>query len=226
MSSPNVTSKWNGLAELSKVIKNLSQQKCVSDLEELVKQSETLQAKVTEQEATIKSKDETMMAKSDEVTKLKNEHKDRQDEAIEIYTNAIRKKEDEKTALKQDFSLQTAELNEANTKAHNLQEKIHIVENQLKEQTAEVKKIQLELREARSKTATMEKNLKDEKDQGKSKEQQLVAEKKAHGDLKFANEKLNKLYTESQADLKASNFRLKQIDDLAPALIEDNDTEV
>jgi len=226
MSKSEVSSKWSHLAELSKVVKELSERKCVKDLEDLFKHVEMIQEKVREQEATIKSQEEMMLAKSDEVIRLKKEHKDRQEEVIEFHTNHIRKKDDEKTALNQALSRQAEELTQAKTVVQHLEEHIQLLEGQLKGQDAEGKKIESQLSEARSKTESLDKNLKDIRDQMKSKDQQLQAEKKAHGDLKTQAEKLNKQCTDLQGELKTSNSKLKRIDDLAPSLVEDNAVEV
>lgn len=226
MSSNPTPSDWSRLTDLSRVLKQLSEQSCVHELQYLFKHVETLQAQVSEHEATIKSQERTMMVKSDEVIRLKKEHKDRQEEVIESHTSLLRRRDDEKTALNQALTRQEGELNEARTSAQHLQEHIQMLQEQIQGQDAEVKKIESLLRQARADVDRLTKSLKDQKEQAKSKEQQWQAEKKAHGQSRSQAEALKTRITDLEAELKVSNQKLKLIDELAPPLLEDNAVEV
>ncbi|KAK5069085.1 hypothetical protein LTR64_008832 [Lithohypha guttulata] len=226
MSSNSTSDNRSHLDDLVGVLKQLSEQSCIHELQRLLKRVETLRTKVSEYEAIIKSQETTMMAKSDEVIRLKKEHKDRQEEIIEFHASLLRKKDDEKSALNQAFTRQEGELNEARTSVQNLQQHTQTLQEQIKGQDAEVKKIESSLRQARSDIDRLNRSLKDQKEQAKSKEQQWQAEKKAHGQFKSQAEALNIRIADLEAELKVSNQKLGMVDELAPPLLEDDTVEV
>ncbi|KAK5093741.1 hypothetical protein LTS08_008841 [Lithohypha guttulata] len=226
MSSNSTSDNRSHLDDLVGVLKQFSEQSCIHELQRLLKRVETLRTKVSEYEAIIKSQETTMMAKSDEVIRLKKEHKDRQEENIEFHASLLRKKDDEKSALNQAFTRQEGELSEARTSVQNLQQHNQTLQEQIKGQDAEVKKIESSLRQARSDVDRLNKSLKDQKEQAKSKEQQWQAEKKAHGQFRFQAEALSIRIADLEAELKVSNQKLGMVDELAPPLLEDDTVEI
>lgn len=117
MSVSDMSKRWTRLLDLSSTIRQLTEQTWVKDLEDLRNHVESLQSTIREREATIRSQEQTMLVKADEVVRLNQEHKARQEEAIEFHTNLIRKRDEEKLALQQALTQQGGELSEAKSSA-------------------------------------------------------------------------------------------------------------
>lgn len=226
MSASDVSDRWTRLTDLPATIRQLTEQTWVKDLEDLRSHMEGLQTKIREQEATIKSQERTMLAKADEVIQLNQEHKHRQEENIELHTNLVRKRDDDRMALQQALTHQEDELREAKTSTQHLQEHAQLLQGQIQAQDVEVKRIESRLRETRSEVEQLQKTVKEQKEQMKSREQQWQAEKKAHGQVKSHAEMVGKRCADLEILLKASDDKVRHIDELASPLTEDHAVEV
>lgn len=222
MGSNSLMSKWGNLSDLSEIIKRLSQQKCVAELDNLFQHMEILQTKIREQEATIKQQEETMMAKSNETIRLKKEHQDRQEEIIETNASLLRKKDDEKQQLNQTKAIQEKALDEAKGAAELLREQVQTLQNQLQTQKIEAKKIESELHDDRVKIERLNETAKGQKEQIKLKEQQLLAERKSHEQSRSQLDALSEKAKQLEADLRDHTEKLDHINKIAPPLIEDD----
>lgn len=226
MSTSDTPDRWTRLTDLSSTIRQLTEQTWVKDLEDLRNHIQSLQTKNHEQEATIKSQEQTMLVKADEVVRLSQEHRNRQEEAIEFHTNLIRKRDEEKSALQQALTRQGDELNEAKTSAQHSQEHAQALQGQIQAQDVEVRKLETRLREVRSKVEELQKTVEDQKERTKSREQQWQAEKKAHGQVKSRADTVAKRCADLETQVKASDDKMKRIEELALPLAEDHADEV
>lgn len=100
------------------------------------------------------------------------------------------------------------------------------MQGQIEAQDGEVKKIEARLRENRSEVERLQKIVKEQKEQTKSREQQWQAEKKAHGQVKSQAETVAQRCADLETLLKVSDAKVRYIDELAVPLTEDQAVDV
>lgn len=212
MTSSDEVNELSHLAALFAAITQLTEQPWFGDSGRLLKQMESLQAKVIDQEATI--------------AQLNEKHKDRQEAAAETYAHITQKKGIEIENLKRLLADETEKLQKADESVKSSQEKIEDLQKKIDAQDEEVRKIEAHLQDVRSQIECSQKTVEDNEAQLKSKDEQLQSEKEAYQKLKSEADLLTKECAELEAFLKVSDGKLEQINQLAPPLMEDSGPEV
>lgn len=217
---------WASLASLSQTISQLSEQRCVKDLNNILAHISGLETRVSQHESNDRSHKAEALKAADEVRRLKEEQRARQEEIIESNARLLRKKDEEKTALNQALTRQEDELRDKGEQMQKLKEVNRGHEEQIDEQDVQTKKIEARLRETRVELERVQKLVKQHEALLKSKDQDLQAEKKAHDRSKADIEVIRGQITELQTALNSSQDTVRQIERLAPALVDTPSVDV
>lgn len=209
---------WNASSDLSRIISQLSEQKCVHDLGTLLDYSTALEVKNGQQASIIRSHEEKAVAHSAELARLKYNYQEKQEDIIDSNARLLRKRDDERSALKQALTRQEDELSQAKTLTKDLEATNNALQERIKGQDEEIRKVEKQFRDLRLELEHAQKIIAEQNTRVKSKEQDLQAEKDAHERSKSELDRVKGTCASLEADLMVAKNRVQEIDELAPPL--------